>query len=304
MKHVWISILEYNGEEDTVRCLDSLNSLETGDLKVSIVIVDNYPKGTFVLPNKKYKFPITLLKTKQNEGFSGGQNVGIKHALENGADYVMVLNNDTEVDKKLLVALIKRLEEDPKIGAVVPKIYFAKGHEFHKDRYQKDELGKVIWYAGGKMDWNNVFGTNIGVDDVDKGQFDTPGEIDLITGCCVVFTRKALETVGIFDERYFLYYEDADLNERLKRAGFAIFYEPKGVLWHINAGATGGSGSVLQDYFISRNRMLFGMTHAPVRSKVALIRESIRILLNGREWQKKGVRDYYLRKFGRGSYAI
>lgn len=304
MEKVIFSILTYNQQEETTNCLHSLNDVITDNFSIEIVIVDNHPGSVFTLGKEKYKYPITIIKTKENKGFSGGHNVGIKKALEMGADYVIVLNNDTRLDKNLVKYLVNSSREDKKRGAIVPKIYFEKGNEYHKDRYKKDELGKVFWYAGGTMDWDNINGSHRGVDEVDKGQYDTPEETGLLTGCCVLFPRKVLEKTQGFDSRYFLYYEDADLNERIKKLGYKIWYEPRAVLWHINAGATGGSGSVLQDYFISRNRMLFGMTYARLRTKLALIRESLRIMRTGREWQKKGVKDFYLRKFGRGSYGI
>jgi GT2 family glycosyltransferase len=301
---VIISILDYNQEKDTLSCLHSLDQLATDDFEIEIIVVDNYPKVTFSLGKEKFHHPITILKTDENKGFSGGHNIGIKKALTMGADYVVVLNNDTRVDKNLIKELVKASRDDKKRGAIVPKIYFEKGHEYHRDRYKSHELGKVIWYAGGKMDWDNINGSHRGVDEVDTGQYDTPSPTGLITGCCVLFPRNVLEKTKGFDDRYFLYYEDADLNERIKKFGFTIWYQPTAMLWHINAGATGGSGSVLQDYFISRNRMLFGMQYARLRTKIALLRESFTILKKGREWQKKGIKDYYKGKFGRGSYPV
>lgn len=300
-----ISILDYNQESTTLDCLASLEKIDTTDLVLEVVVIDNYPQHTLVVDSSKYKnFHLTLIKNIDNLGFSGGHNVGFSFALKNGADYVIVLNNDVVVDKKLVISLVNAAKSSTSIGAVVPKIYFMAGHEYHKDRYTKEQLGRVFWYAGGEFDWNNINGKHRGVDEVDTGQYDSGEQIDLLTGCCVLLTRKALKSVKGFDSRYFLYYEDADLNTRLKKSGFTIYYEPKAILWHVNAGATGGSGSVLQDYFISRNRLLIGMKYASVRTKFALIRESIRILRTGREWQKKGVRDFFLRKFGKGSYQI
>lgn len=152
------------------------------------------------------------------------------------------------------------------------------------------------------MDWKNVLGRHRGVDEVDSGQFDTTEETDFATGCCMLFSSAGIQKIGLFDEKYFLYYEDSDLNERMKRRNFKILYAPKAVLWHKNAGSTGGSGSTLHDYYISRNRMLFGMRYAPWRSKFALFKESIRLLARGRVWQKAGIRDYYKGRFGKGSY--
>ena len=304
MEKVIISILDYNQQKDTIACLHSLDNAVLDNFLLEIIVIDNYPKTIFSLGNEKFKHPITLIKTDENKGFSGGHNIGIKKALSLGADYIIVLNNDTRIDKDLVKELVNASRSDKERGAIVPKIYFEKGHEYHKDRYVSQDLGKVFWYAGGAMDWDNINGSHRGVDEVDHGQYDKPEEVGLITGCCVLFPKEVLRKTHGFDARYFLYYEDADLNQRIKKLGYKIWYQPTAFLWHVNAGATGGSGSVLQDYFISRNRMLFGIRYGRLRTKVALVRESLRIIATGREWQKKGIRDYYLRKFGRGSYSV
>ncbi len=304
MKKVVISILDYNGQDKTNACLKSLEGLSLPDISLRVLVIDNYPEGKFVLTAKLPKLTVDIIKTKENKGFAGGHNVGFDFAMKNGADYVIILNNDTFVDKNLVKELVSSAEEDNNRGAIVPKIYFAKGHEYHKDAYKTNELGKVFWYAGGNIDWDNINGVHRGVDQVDRGQYNTEEETELLTGCCVLFTAEVLRKTKGFDERYFLYYEDADLNERLKALGYIVWYNPKAVLWHINAGSTGGSGSKLQDYFISRNRMLFGSKFARTRTKIALLRESMRILASGREWQKKGVIDFYKRKFGKGSFAL
>lgn len=304
MKKVFISLLTYNGHDQTIQCLRSLEKVKMNDIELHVMVIDNASKEKFYYPYSPKHYGLMLIHQPQNLGFAGGHNVGIKHALEKGADYVLILNNDTIVDPSFLEILVAKMEEDEKIGATVPKIYFRKGHEYYTDKYAEKDLGKVFWYAGGYMDWANIIGHHRGVDEVDKGQYDKTEQTELLTGCCVLLRTEALKKVKGFDDRYFLYYEDADLNERLKQEGYSIWYVPDSVIWHNNAGSTGGSGSVLQDYYISRNRMLFGMTHAPLRTKVALVRESIRLLRNGREWQKKGVADFYLRKFGKGSFAV
>jgi GT2 family glycosyltransferase len=221
----------------------------------------------------------------------------------------MLLNNDTEVEENLVEGLLKTFDEYPKAGAISPKIYFAKGYEFHKhslndpskEMYTKGELGHVIWYAGGTMDWNNVYGSNFGVDEVDNGQFEKVRETDFATGCCVMYTAKVLRNVGLLDEKYYLYLEDADVSERIKRNGHTVLYTPYAHLWH-KVSQSSGIGSQLNDYFITRNRLLFGIKYAPTRAKIALLRESIRFLRKGRQWQVRGARDFYLLRFGRGSW--
>jgi len=301
MKKIVIVAVNFNTEKDTLELLNSIEEIENNSYSLEIIIVDNGSRVKFVLP-RGFKKKVMLIRSEENTGFSGGFNIGIKNALELGADYVLVINNDTILRPMMIENLLKVLENNEKIGIVTPKIYFAKGHEFHKSRYSKEELGKVFWYAGGYMDWANIVSVHRGVDEVDKGQYGKTEKTEFASGCCMLIKKEVFEKVGMFDEKYFLYYEDADFNQRVKKAGFDIYYVPSASLIHVNAASTGGSGSVLQDYYITRNRLLFGIKYAPFRSKIALIRESIKLLKSGRDWQKKGIIDFYLGKFGKGSY--
>lgn len=298
MQKIFISILNFNGRNNTADCLKSLSSIKKDGLDVQILIVDNASSEKLELPDLP-NLNTRIIYNKKNLGFSGGHNVGIKYALENYADYVLILNNDTIVDENLIVELVK---SSATAGIVAPKIYFAKGYEYHKDRYNEKDLGKVIWFAGGEMDWKNILAKHRGVDEVDHGQFDKVQSTEFASGCCMLVKREIFEKVGLFDEKYFLYFEDNDLCQRSKHSKVTILYNPKAVLWHKNAGSAGGSGSELQDYYITRNRLLFGLKFASFRSKVSLIRESLRLLGSGRYWQKRGIADFYLGKFGRGSY--
>lgn len=304
MKKVFLVILNYKNEKDTIELLDSLKRVNRADFEFHTVIVDNFPEDPIKIKPLDFKeLNLHLIFNKENLGFSGGNNVGIRHALKNGADYIIILNNDTLVDSLFVEELVKVAEKDDRLGIVTPKIYFAKGYEFHKDRYKESELGKVIWYAGGKIDWGNVIGDHRGLDEVDKGQFDENGETQMATGCCFLVKKEVLEEVGLYDDRYFLYFEDADFSERVKKAGFKIFFAPKAIVWHKNAQSS-GTGSNLQTYFQTRNRLLFGLSYAPIRSRLALLRESLRLILAGRYWQKKGVIDYCLKRFGKGSFKF
>lgn len=298
MIRVTISIINFNGRRNTLDCLSSISKIARKDFDLEILVIDNGSSEKFGIP-KGYR-NVRLISSNRNLGFSGGHNIGIKKALENKSDYILILNNDTILDGNLIKELLGTFNEN--IGIVSPKIYFAKGHEFHKNRYKDSEKGHVFWYAGGQMDWANVIGKHRGVDEVDTGQYDKTQSTDFATGCCMMVKREVFEKVGFFNEKYFLYYEDNDLSQRTKQLGFDIIYNPKGVLWHKNAGSVGGSGSDLQDYYITRNRMLFGMKFAPIRSKFSLIRESLALLLYGRAWQRKGIMDYYIGRLGKGSY--
>lgn len=305
MTNVFISIVNFNGNKDTLSCLKSLEKIKVKDFNLNVVVVDNGSKEVFKENAKDFKnFKLHLLRSEENLGFSGGQNLGIKLALVNNTDYVLVLNNDVYIDENLIINLLETFEKQKDAGLVSPKIYFAKGHEYHKDRYKESDLGKVIWYAGGKMDWGNVLAFHKGVDEVDKGQFESLEKTDYTSGCCVMIKREVFEKVGLFDEKYFLYYEDNDLSQRAKRKGFESYYQPKAVIWHINAGSAGGSGSKLQDYYITRNRLLFGFKYASIRARTALLKEGLKLLISGREPQKRGVKDFLMGRFGKGSFSI
>ena len=303
MPKVLVSVVNFNGSKDTLLCLDSLDKVKVQDFELYVVVIDNASKENFQIEKEYKNFKLEIIRSDQNVGFAGGQNLGIKYGLDNGINYFCVLNSDVMLDENFLLELLKTFETEKNCGLVSPKIYFAKGYEFHKDlRYKQEELGKVIWYAGGKMDWKNVLASHIGVDEVDKGQYDKITKTDFVSGCCVLIKREVFEKIGFFDEKYFLYYEDNDLSQKAKKAGFAVYYQPNAILWHMNAASTGGSGSSLQDYYITRNRLLFGFRFASFKTKSALIRESIGFIVMGRPWQKKGALDFYLGRFGKGSY--
>src|SRR5258708_2539590 len=228
---VAIVTVTFNTAEDTITLLHSLQKINKPDITLSLVIVDNGSKEIFELP-ENLKKNTTRIRSATNTGFSGGYNIGMKEALKQDAEYVLIINNDTLVDPDMLTNLIKVLDSKPAIGVTTPKTYFAKGREFHKDRYKKEELGKVLWYAGGHTDWANVMSIHRGIDEVDHGQYDKTEPTDFVSGCCMFFKREVLEKIGLLDDRYFLYYEDADLNERIKRAGYEMYYVPSAVLIH------------------------------------------------------------------------
>lgn len=305
MKTVAIVILNFNGKKNTIKCIESFKEIQDfPNHKTLIVVVDNASNDGSIEAIKS-RFPdITLIQNKKNLGYGEGNNVGIRYAIDHGSSYVLIINNDTIVNEALVKELLTVAKADRKIGIVCPKIYFEKEYEFHKDRYKKGELGKVIWYAGGEMDWNNVIGYHRGVDEVDYGQFEKEMETDFASGNCMLIRKEVFDKVGFFDKKYFLYYEDSDFSMRVKKAGFAIRFVPKAMLWHKNAASAGGSGSLLQDYYITRNRLIFGMRYASFRAKAALIKESFALFLKGRKWQRQGVFDFYIGRFEKGSFKI
>jgi GT2 family glycosyltransferase len=305
MLSVSVVILNWNGWKDTIECLKSLSKIRKNKISLQIIVVDNASTNDSVQKIsefvKKNDQQVNFLENTSNLGFAGGNNVGIKKALEENADYIMVLNNDTLLDEDMVTHLVSFMEDHPEVGAASPKMYFAKGYEYHKDRYTTKDMGNVIWYAGGDIDWNNVYGSNHGVDEIDNGQFEDPTETTFASGACLFLRSSVLTKVGLFDEKYFLYLEDTDLCMKIQRAGYKIYMVPNAKLWH-KVSQSSGIGSHLNDYFITRNRLLFGSRYATLRANIALFRESIRFMTSGRVWQKKGAQDFYLRKFGKGSW--
>lgn len=189
-------------------------------------------------------------------------------------------------------------------GIFGPKIYFYPGFETHKASYKSSELGRVIWYAGGKMDWQNVLASHVGVDEVDSGQHDQLTKTDFVSGCSMFIRREVFETIGYLDPKFYLYYEDLDFCQRAKKKGYDIFYVPEATMWHKNAQGGGGTGSDLQGYFITRNRLLIGMRYAPWRTKLALFREATVLLMHGKKTQKEAIGDFLRKKYGKRSVDV
>lgn len=299
MIKVFTVVLNWNRKTDTLDCISSLKKLDTKDIDHKIVVVDNNSSdGTLEAINDK---SIIKIKNDSNLGYAEGNNVGVRYAMNKKADFVMVLNNDTILDNKLLQEFVSAAHRYPEAAVFSPKIYFAKGFEFHKKRYKQKEFGKVIWYAGGMIDWDNVYGYHLGVDEVDRGKFDKEKEIDFATGTCMFIRTNALLDDELFNPLYYLYLEDMEFSMKLKKRGFKIMYIPSAKLWH-KVSQSSAIGAQLNDYFIARNRMMFGMSFAPIRAKAALVRQSYILLLKGRKWERRGVLDFYLGKFGKGSW--
>lgn len=295
--NITVVIVNWNGKDDTVRCLDSLQKVNLMGNTLSIIVVDNGSTNDSVAVIKKAYPSITLIETRKNLGFTGGNNRGIQKAIEIGADLIWLLNNDTIVDKNVLS--FAYAFEDEGVGACGSKIYFAPGHEFHHNKYKESERGHVFWYAGGIIDWKNLYASHRGVDEVDKGQYDKIEETPFITGCSLVVRREVIKQVGMLDDRYYLYLEDLDLNIRIQKAGLKTLYVPTSILWHVNAGSSGRPGNPTHEYYFTRNRLLLGMRYAKLRTKFALLREGMRFVISGSPVRRQAVIDWLLGKFGK-----
>jgi GT2 family glycosyltransferase len=220
---VYIVILNWNGWKHTLECLSYLSNLNYS--KYKILVVDNGSTDDSVYQINQAFPEIKIVQTGKNLGFSGGNNVGIRHALSRNADYILVLNNDTIVDQDFLSPLVANLETNNNIGAVVPRIYL-------KQEPQK------FWAVGGEINWWAGLARSRGRNQVDNHQFSMPQYVDYGPGCCILFSRDSLERVGLFDERFFAYWEDTDWSVRASRLGYRIIYEPQSVIWHEASAST------------------------------------------------------------------
>ena len=262
---IGIISVNYNQYQLTREFLDSMAALKNSK-NLTVYIADVSTKKEVIKINN---YPMkVVLKLLPNNGYAFGINEGTKYFLKEGFDKFCAINNDVFFDKSFVNEAEKAFKKADIFGG---KIYYAPGFEYHKN-YQKKDIGKVLWYAGGINDWSYVHIAHRGVDEVDNKQYNRSEETDFITGCMLVFNKKVVDQIGFWDEKYFLYYEDSDFCERAKKAGFKLFYIPKIIIWHKNAQSTGGSGSLLHQKYQKKNQLIFGLKYAPWKTKLHLIK--------------------------------
>ncbi len=271
MPLVFIIVLNYNGKADTLECLRSLTKITYANYRV--LVIDNASMDNSVEAVGR-EFPaVQVLVNDENMGFAGGNNVGISYALEQGADYVFLLNNDTTVEPGVIDELIRVGESDAAIGIMGSLIYY-----YHRP-------GEV-WFAGGKIYW--PLGTVRHMKDVPAGC----REVDFVTGCAFMVKRTVIEKTGCFDDDFFLYYEDADWGIRAKKAGFKLVVVPTSVVRHKEMGAVGGR-SPIHEYYVARNNLLFMRKHANYLNWVLFIPAFIlKIIIKGFLFAWRG--NFYL----------
>jgi GT2 family glycosyltransferase len=226
---VAVIVLNWNGKALTLDCVRSL--LEVRTPHVEIVVVDNASiDGSAEALRDAFGDRVTLIVNDKNLGFAEGNNVGIRYALDRGADFVMLLNNDTVVDAGLIDGMLRPFNSAPEVGVTGPKIYY------YTPRDQ-------IWFAGGEVFlWRGV-SRHVGIREQDRGQYDEPRDVDYITGCALMARREVFAATGLLDPSYVAYYEDVDFCTRTTRAGFRIVYAPDGKVWHKISASTGGQMS-------------------------------------------------------------
>lgn len=299
MPKVATIIVDYNGAELTKNCLQSLQELNTRGIDHSIIVVDNGSSTPLKLSKRWLDEKIEVVRSESNLGFTGGNNLGITYAREHyQPDFFLLLNNDTTVDKNMLKQMLKAAENNPD-SLLNPKIYFQKGNEFHSKSYSRKEQGTVLWFMGGSIDWPNLNAFHRGVDELDRGHLDSITTTDFVTGCCMLIPRQVIETVGLLDKKYFLYFEDVEYSLRAKAAGYGLSLVPTAKVWHLNAGSSGGAGNQVSSYYQSRNRLLLFFQFGSWRIKFSALRWALNRLLFGTSIERLAVVDWMLQRYGK-----
>lgn len=287
---VYIIILNWNGRQDTIECVESCRGLSYPNFRILIVDNGSTDGSESIL---RERFPsVEFIQTGENLGFAGGNNTGIRYAIEQGADYIWLLNNDTVVDSEALGELLKVAESDEKIGIVGSKIYY----------YDKPD---ILWFAGGMWRRNKSFTSHRGQDEIDTGQYDETCEVDYITGCSLLIKSSVIKEVGMMNEDYFLYWEEVDWNAVVSEEGWKILYVPGSLVWH-KISASIRDQTYLQMYYYIRNGLLFFQKHEPkrlFRLFPYVIYVALKFYKNGRkdiaEGYLRGITDFALRRFGK-----
>lgn len=316
---VSVVVLNWNGKRDTTECLESLQRVNYHNLE--IIVVDNGSTDESVAEIHE-RFPdVVILETGANLGYSGGNNYGIKWALGHGADYLLLLNNDTIVDPTLLSAYIDAAN-------IVPNAIFG-ANIYYYDRPD------VLWFAGGQWQSDQMRFEHIGLGQMDGPEFSQYRQCDYVTGCALFAKADIFRKIGPLDDNFFLTYEETDWCYRARKLGYRCIVVPHAKLWHKVSASFGGNTSPLVSYFMTRNLLLWGSHHLRLRQRVRLMFSVIRelrmslvprfqIKQNQVFWSKAtywalvsqlrqvnsrfrdpvnratllGLRDYFLRRFG------
>ncbi|TAK50681.1 MAG: glycosyltransferase family 2 protein [Bacteroidetes bacterium] len=245
---VYCVILNLNGRALLLETLDSV--LKMTYPRFEVLVVDNgSTDGSQDAVRTSYP-NLVLIENGTNLGFGEGNNVGIRYAVEHGAEWVILLNNDIAVEPAMLTEMMNVAISNPNIGILSPKIYFFSEPD-------------TFWYAGGKINFLTGIISHRGIREQDKGQYDASGETEYATGCAFLVKREVIQTVGMFDPVYFpAYTEDADWTERARRAGYSIMYVPKARMWHKVSSFSGGGMTPLKTQLKVEHNLIFFKRYA------------------------------------------
>lgn len=291
---VGIVLVNYNGKNYNEECIDSI--LKSTYKNIEVIVVDNASSDNSVkILKEKYSNDIIVVETGLNLGFSGGNNVGIKLALEKKCDFILLLNNDTVISEDMIEVMLKSSIIN-EYAVISPKIYYYDNK-------------KVIWSAGADMIWKKGIPAQRGIDEVDEGQYDIECNVEIATGCCLLIHKNIIHRVGFLPDDYFLYYEDTDYTTKIVRDGYKLLYIPSAKMYHKVSASTGGEESFNYIYYNTRNRLLFNKKYNSKNKLTYTFYFYITRLLKIIKWlfvkridlikaTLKGISDYNNNKFG------
>lgn len=238
---IFAVILNYNGYEDSIKCIESFKKMKNKSIRLIVVdnastddsgvkLKDKYPEFHFIFSNK-------------NRGYAAGMNLGIKYVLDNNADFILIVNNDTVVSEDFLEPMLNEMDDD-NVGIVSGKVYYR-------------ENPNVIYCAGGRVDY--LRGAGVAEFQGEKGEkfANARREISLAEGCFMMVRKEVFNTIGLFEEKYFMYFEDLDFSLRVRKL-YKIIYNNNSVIYHKSgAGKAWEEFTPLYSYYYTRNRLWF-----------------------------------------------
>jgi len=263
-----ICVLNWNRPDDTIACVASLLASEAADQHV--LVVDNgSDDGSVVRLRAQFGDTIEVLETGSNRYYAGGMNVGIERAMSLGAEFVLLLNNDTIAAPDAIVRLLDTAAAYPDAGILAPAIHYAG------DRTR-------IWSLGSRRSPWLPFPIELGRDALDHSQHIAPLWVDFVTGCAMLVRREVVERIGLLDEGYRFYFEDADYCARAGTAGFQVLVEPRARIYHAVARSASREPATTR-YLKTRGRVRFYRSYpfgpTPLLTHAALCgQETVRAL--------------------------
>ena len=284
---VAIILVDYNGLYDTRECIKSIKNSNLSKLDVKIYVVDNastIDEASII----KSDFPdVFTLRSNNNLGFSGGNNLAIEKAINDGVEYIILLNNDTIIDPNMIQLLVNNANN---YNVTVPTMYYYNNPQ-------------KVWYGGGEI---NKFSGNVNVNKIDSF---VKKRCTFATGCCICVPRECFEKIGLLKEEYFMYCEDTEFSIRLLKNRINILLIPEAKLFHKVSVSTGGEGSITSLYYSSRNRLFYINEHRdfflPSAFFITYVTRYVKalfFLIKGNEKYKaylQAIRDYKKNKIGK-----
>lgn len=237
MSRIAAIIVNYNGLSDTIECVKSLTS---SDNQIYPIIIDN-GSSNFESEKLKKVFPnIKIIETGNNLGFAGANNIGIEYAISNDFTHVLLINNDTVVEKNAIPRMLANCDENCVVTCII---------KYYSDR-------SVFWYAGGNI---SKFTGN-------SKHYTNPKKVhkkycNFASGCCILIPAQVIKEVGLLDDSYFMYYEDVDYCIRLKENHISIILEKNAIIYHKVGKSSGGNQSAFSIYYLTRNRLRLVKEH-------------------------------------------